>query len=175
MGCWRSAAIRGDTGTDDKKVEELLAKIVKQARDQIAIGYGDCGYYFEGHQCGRISSNTGLVPFVLAYRVAAGKDLVAKKDNARWLAAKWNYEFALNPDGKFTNPQRGMYCRDFPRGGMWSENGDFAQGFAICPPEYVPALKWVYDRQVESGNEKTFDILEYPGRRCSHWRTGRWR
>jgi hypothetical protein len=155
-------AIRNDPGVDAKRVEELLARIVKQARDEISIGYGDRGYYFEGHQCGRISSNTGLIPFLQAYRVAAGKDLVSGKDNARWLAAKWIYEFARDPDGKYTNAQRGMYCRNFPRGGMWSQVGDFALGFGICPPEYVPALKWVYNNQVEPGPNKTFDIIEYP-------------
>lgn len=155
-------AIRNDAGVDTKKVDELLGRIVKQAMAEISIGYGDRGYYFEGHQCGRISSNTGLIPFVQAYRTAAGKDLVAKKENARWLAAKWIYEFALQPDGKYASPQRGMYCRSFPRGGMWSQQNDFCMGFGICPPEYVPALKWVYNNQVEPGKDKTYDILEYP-------------
>lgn len=155
-------AIRNDPGVDNDRVEELLERIVKQARDEISIGYGDRGYYFEGHQCGRISSNTGLKPFIQAYRVAAGKDLVADNDNARWLAAKWIYEFAADPDGGYTNAQRGMYCRNFPRGGMWSQVGDFAMGFGICPPEYLPALKWVYNNQVEPAENKTFDIIEYP-------------
>lgn len=155
-------AVRGDDGTDAQKVDKMLDGIVKQAREEISIGYGDRGYYFEGQQCGRISSNTGLVPFVQAYRTAAGKDLVAKKDNARWLAAKWVYEFAANPDRTYIDPQRGMYARNFPRGGMWSENGDFAPGFGVCPPEYVPALKWVYENQVEPGPDKTYDVLDYP-------------
>jgi hypothetical protein len=156
-------AIRGDAGVEARRVEDLLAGIIKQARDEISIGYGDRGYYFEGHQCGRISSNTGLVPLLQACRTAAGKDLVAASDNARWLAAKWIYEFAVDPDGKYTNPQRGMYCRNFPRGGgMWSEQGDFCLGFGICPGQYVPALKWVYNHQVEPGQDKTYDVLEYP-------------
>ena len=155
-------AIRGDTGTSSEKVEAFLKKITKQARDEISIGYGDRGYYFEGHQCGRISSNTGLIPYIQAYRVAAGKDLIEKKDNARWLAAKWIYEFALNPDGKYTDAQRVMYCRDFPRGGMWSEQGDFCMGFGICPAEYIPALKWVYNHQVDPEIVKSFDVLDYP-------------
>ncbi len=155
-------AIRGDEGTNPKKLEGFLKGIETQARQEIAIGYGDRGYYFEGHQCGRISSNTGLIPFIQAYRVAAGKDLVGKKDNARWLAAKWIYEFALNPDGKYTDAQRGMYCRDFPRGGMWSEQSDFCLGFGICPSEYIPSLKWVYNHQVDRQAAKPFDILDYP-------------
>ena len=165
-------AIRHDDGVDQKKVEELLEKIVRQARMEIARGYGDRGYYFEGHQCGRISSNSGLIPFVLAYRVGAGKDLVTGKDNARWLAAKWIYEFALDPDGKYTNAQRGMYCRNLPRGGMVSQNGDFAQGFAICPPELLPAFKWVYNHQVEPGDKKTYDVIDYPHHAIyslAHW------
>ena len=83
---------------------------------------------------------------------AAEKDLVSKKDNARWLAAKWVYEFALTPTA--STPTRNAACTaaTFPRGGMWSEKSDFCQGFGICPAEYVPALKWVYDHQVEPGN-----------------------
>jgi hypothetical protein len=154
-------AIRGDAGTDPKKVADLLAKIVQQARDEIAIGYGDRGYYFEGTHCGRISSNTGLIPFLQHYRVSAGKDLVSRSENARWLTAKWIYEFAANGDGTYVNAQRGMYSRNFTRT-YWSESSDFCQGFGICPPEFVPALKWVYNRQVEPGQEKTFDILQSP-------------
>lgn len=165
-------AIQNDDGVDQKKVEELLEKIVKQARDEIAEGYGDRGYYFEGHHCGRISSNSGLIPFIASYRIAAGKDLVSKNENARWLAAKWIYDFALNNDGKYTNAQRGMYARNFPRGGMTSMNGDFAQGFAITPREFLPALKWVYNNQVEPSATKTFDIVEYPQQAIyslAHW------
>ncbi len=155
-------AIQGDPSLDGSRVKDLLAKIVKQARDEISIGYGDRGYYFEGHQCGRISSNTGLFPFIQAYRISAGRDLVSGLPNARWLAAKWIYEFALNPDGTYTNAQRGMYCRDFPRGGMWSEQGDFAMGFGVCPAEYIPALKWVFNHQVEAKGQNTYDVLDYP-------------
>ena len=155
-------AIRGDTGTDARKVDGFLAGVVKQAREEIAIGHGDRGYYFEGHHCGRLSSNTGLIPFLQAYRVAAGKDMVSKSENARWIVAQWIYEFAANSDGKYTDGERGMYCRNFPRGGMPSEQSDFCQGFGICPPEFVPALKWVYNHQVEPGPQKTFDVLDYP-------------
>ena len=39
---------------------------------------------------------------------------------------------------------------------------DFCMGFGICPSEYIPALKWVYNHQVEPGPAKTFDILDDP-------------
>ena len=68
-------AIRGDTGIDAKKVDDMLASVITQVREDIAVGRGDRGYFFEGHQCGRISSNTGMMPFLQAYRTAAGKDL----------------------------------------------------------------------------------------------------
>ncbi len=154
-------AVRGDTGVEKEKIEAMLASTVKQVLADIAQGRGDRGYFFEGHQCGRISSNTGIMPFLQSYRTAAGKDLISKSDNARWIAGQWIYEFALNPDGKYTDAQRGMYCRDFPRGGMYSEHGDFANGFGICPPELLPALKWVYENQVEPG-DKTYDIFNFP-------------
>ncbi|MCC5848233.1 MAG: hypothetical protein JJU29_09070 [Verrucomicrobia bacterium] len=154
-------AIRGDDGVDAEKLEPLIESVFRQVRAEIAEGYGDRGYYFEGHHCGRISSNFGILPFLSAARIAAGVDLVSGYDNARWLAAKWIYEFAVHPDGKFTNAQRGMYGRDFPRGGMLSMNGDFAYGFGVTPEEYLPALKWVYDNQIEPG-EKTYDVIEYP-------------
>ena len=154
-------AIRGDDGVDAEKLEPLIESVFRQVRAEIAQGYGDRGYYFEGHHCGRISSNFGILPFLSAARIAAGVDMVSGYDNARWLAAKWIHEFAVHPDGSFTNAQRGMYGRDFPRGGMLSMNGDFAYGFAMTPEEYIPALKWVYDNQIEPG-EKTYDVIEYP-------------
>ena len=64
-------ALRGDPGLDTAKIEDLLAKVINNARREIAEGYGSRGYYYEGHHCGRLSSNTGLIPFIQACRVAA--------------------------------------------------------------------------------------------------------
>jgi hypothetical protein len=161
-------ALRGDAGVDTKRIEELLGKVINNARREIAEGYGSRGYYYEGHHCGRLSSNTGLVPFVQAYRVAMGRDLVPGSSNAQWLLTKWVYEFVDHPASKesaglYTYNSRGMYCREFDREGA-SQAGDFAQGFGICPKEHVPAVLWLYNHIIEPG-EKTYGADEpYPHR-----------
>lgn len=161
-------ALRGDDGVDAQRIEELLGKVVDNARREIAEGYGSRGYYYEGHHCGRLSSNTGLVPFIQAYRVAMGRDLVPHSGNAQWLLTKWVYEFVDHPASKesagaYTYNSRGMYAREFDRAGA-STAGDFAQGFGICPPAHVPAVLWLYNHIIEPG-EKTYGADEpYPHR-----------
>jgi hypothetical protein len=155
-------AIRGDAGIDAKKIDEWLDKIAFHARRELVEGYGDHGYYGEGHYCGRISSNSGLIPFLQCYRIAAGKDLVKNCSNAQWLAAKWIYDFTYF-DGKTRSLQRGMYARDpFTRGDMLSSDGDFAQGFGIVPEEVKPAFLWTFNHMVQPGDAKDYDVLHYP-------------
>ncbi|MGD0901152.1 MAG: hypothetical protein ABR915_25265, partial [Thermoguttaceae bacterium] len=155
-------ALRGDTVGDPKRVEELLEKVVKNVRRELVEGFGDHAYYGEGHYCGRISANTGVIPFIQAYRVAAGRDLVPKCSNAQWQAAKWVYEL-VRFDNQVRNIQRGMYARDpFTRGDQLSGDGDFAQGFGIVPERYKAALLWTFNHVVQPGEEKDYDMLEYP-------------
>lgn len=154
-------ALRGDAVVDTERIEELLAKVIHNACREIAEGYSSRGYYYEGHHCGRLSSNTGLVPFIQAYRVAMGRDLVPNSPNAQWLLTKWVYEFVDHPliqgsAGLYTYNSRGMYAREFGRQGG-STGGDFAQGFGICPKENVPAVLWLYNHIIEPG-EKTYGI-----------------
>lgn len=156
-------ALRGDPGIDAARIEALLAKVTHNAKREILEGHGKRGYYYEGHHCGRLSNNTGLLLFIQAYRTAAGKDLVGNCDNARWLTAKWIYEFVDHDGpGKYTYNSRGMYRREFGRGGM-SGGGDFAHGFGICPDEYKPAVLWLYNHIIEPG-AKTYDLLSLPHR-----------
>lgn len=161
-------ALRGDAGVDAQRIEDLLGKVINNACREIAEGYGSRGYYYEGHHCGRLSSNTGLVPFIQAYRVAMGRDLMPNSSNAQWLLTKWVYEFVDHPArqpaaGPYTYNSRGMYAREFDREGA-STGGDFAQGFGICPQEHVPAVLWLYNHIIEPG-EKTYGADEpYPHR-----------
>lgn len=161
-------ALRGDADVDAKRIEALLGKVITNACREIAAGYGSRGYYYEGHHCGRLSSNTGLVPFIQAYRVAMGRDLVPNSSNAQWLLTKWVYEFVDHPASKgsagcYTYNSRGMYAREFGREGA-STAGDFAQGFGICPQEHVPAVLWLYNHIIEPA-AKTYGADEpYPHR-----------
>ena len=155
-------ALRGDPGVDNKIIEDYLAKIVHNAKREIDKGYGLRGYYYEGHHCGRLSSNTGLIPFIQCYRIAAGKDLVKNSVNASWLAAKWVPELILQPDGSYSDLERGMYCRNFQRGQQLSSDGDFCQGFGIIPEKYRRALLWTFNNVVQPKENKDYDVVEYP-------------
>ncbi len=155
-------ALRGDPGVDQGRIEDHLKKVVHNAKREVLEGYGTRGYYYEGHHCGRLSSNTGLIPFIQAYRIAAGQDLVDGCPNARWLVAKWVYELIRQPDGGYADLERGMYARNFQRGEQLSSDGDFAQGFGIIPDEWRGALKWTFNHVVQPGERKDYDVVEYP-------------
>ncbi len=155
-------ALRGDPGVDQARLEKHLEKVTKGAMREITEGFGTRGYYYEGHHCGRLSGNTGLIPFIQAMRVAGGKDLVNGCENAQWLAAKWCYELLLQPDGSYADLERGMYCRNFQRGEQLSSDGDFAEGFGIIPDAWKGALKWTFNHVVQPGPNKDYDVVEYP-------------
>jgi hypothetical protein len=160
-------ALRGDPELGDElaaKVERNLEKLVNNAEAEIVLGYGPRGYYYEGHHCGRLSSNSGLIPFIQSYRTAAGKDLVRNCSNAQWLSAKWIYELYVRPDGTPGDIQRGMYCGPFNNsGGGMSGLGDFALGFGIIPDRYKASFLWTYNNTVQPAlPEYQYDVTCYP-------------
>lgn len=146
------------------RAEDYFAKALRNVKRELAEGFSDRAYYYEGHYCGRLSANTGVIPFLQAYKVAKGVDLTKQYESAYWLAPKWIYELVRSDSGKVRNLQRGMYQRDpFTRGRMLSSDGDFAQGFGICPEKLRPALLWTYNHIVEPDkSSRTYDIQEYP-------------
>ena len=156
-------ALKDDPGIPREKIDEYLGKVTHNIKRAIKEGHGKYGYYYEGHHCGRLAVNTGMLLFVQAYREAMGKDLVKGCSNAEWQLTKWIYEFVDHgPERKYTYNSRGMYRREFDRTGM-STGGDFAHGFGICPDEHKPAVLWLYNHIVEPG-EKTYDIMSLPHR-----------
>jgi hypothetical protein len=89
-------------------------------------------------------------------------DLVQNPDAASWLLTKWIFELGFR-NGKVLSVARGMYSREFDRnGGNSSESGDFSLGFGACPEEHKPAVLWFYNRVLEPGPEKTYDVMKYP-------------
>lgn len=160
-------ALRGDpelTAAQSKKIERNLEKLINNAKGEIVLGYGPGGHYYEGHHCGRLSSNTGLIPFIQAYRVAAGKDLVKHCSNAQWLSSKWIYDLFVHPDKTSGDIQRGMYCRPFDNtGGGMSGLGDFALGFGIVPEKHKASFLWTYNTTIAAGREEyDYDVTVYP-------------
>ena len=154
--------ILGDPGTDDEIVWRSHRVFQRRAKRALLIGYSDVAYFFEGHHCGRLSCNTGLVPYLQALRVADGKDFVAHSRHAQWLLTKNLYELVRRGDWLDTL-ERGMYkSPKFGRGGN-SSGGDFAFGFGACPEEHKPAVLWFYNHIIEPGPQKTYDAIVYPG------------
>jgi len=156
--------IYNDPGIDNDKAKALLEKAVTNAKLEITEGFGPGGYYFEGHYCGRISANTGVLPFLIAYRQAMGEDLRETHDNAHWISTKWVYELTRFDNGQVRSAQRGMYARDpWTRGDQLSADGDFPYGFAVVKDELRPALLWTYQNVLHPDPAKRdYDISEYP-------------
>jgi hypothetical protein len=155
-------AITGDPGTHPQIIARCNRIFRQRVKRAFYDGYGDKAYFFEGHHCGRLSTNTGLSSYLQALRVAAGEDYITNYEPAHWLLTRWVYELTRH-GGAIHNLQRGMYARGFDRGGM-SSGGDFAQSFDICPEAHKPAVLWLYSHIVEPGPDKTYDAITYPHR-----------
>jgi hypothetical protein len=154
-------AILGDPGVDRPTALLCHRVFAQRAKRALDWGFSDRAWFYEGHQCGRISTNTGLFAYLQALRVAAGMDMVQNCEAAQWLLTKWIFELGFR-NGKVLGIERGMYCRDFLRNGNnTSESGDFCLGFGVCPQEHKPAVLWFYNRVLEPG-EKTYDVMKLP-------------
>jgi len=167
-GAWQGGggtvilAITGDEGTDPEIIDAANRLFRQRAKRAFYDGYGSKAYFFEGHHCGRLSTNTGLSNYLQALRVACGEDWITPYPPAQWLLTKWVYEL-VRSGGELRNCQRGMYARAFERGGL-SSGGDFAQGFGICPESHKPAVLWTFNHVVQPGETKDFDSINYPHR-----------
>lgn len=156
-------AILGDPGTDDAITQRGHRIFQARAKRALTEGYGNAAFFFEGHFCGRLSTNTGLSTYLSALQVAEGKDYVANSPEARWLVAKWLYE-TVRHDNKLVVLDRGMYAHtQFDRMGH-SAGGDYSQGFGIVPPEMKPAVLWFFNHVISPGAEKDYDAVLFPQR-----------
>ena len=171
FGAWNGGGgtavlgILGDSGVDPVAMTRAHHVFLRRAKRALIDGYGDAAWFWEGHHCGRLSSNTGLVSYLQALRVGAGLDYVANWPGAQCLLTKWLYEINRQ-DGKLANMQRGMYHSPvFGRGGM-SSGGDFAQGFGIVPEAQKPAVLWFYNHVIDPRPpaEQDYDAINYPHR-----------
>jgi len=141
-------AILRDPGTDTPRLEAVLADFEAQIPKALTYGFGDHGFYSEGHHPGRIFANLGLVPMLTALRNVTGRDYISPRPNAQWLTLHWVLEI-VPQGGKPAFSHRGPYGGDDFDGGGMSHSGDFAHGFAAIDPKYVPALLWAYQNYVE--------------------------
>jgi hypothetical protein len=156
-------AILNDPGTDNELCELAHRIFQRRAKRALEVGYGSAAFFFEGHHCGRLSTNTGLSSYLQALRIAEGKDFIENSPEATWLLTKWIYEI-VRYDSRLVNLQRGMYAAPtFERDGL-SSGGDFSQGFGILPEAHKPAVLWFYNHVISPGPKKDYDALMWPHR-----------
>jgi hypothetical protein len=145
-------AIMNDPGTEGTDFNALVPDMIQSTMRLLTGGFGDYGFYAEGHGPSAVSSDTGFVPMLQAWRTCMGKDFITPRPNAQWISLRWVME---------TVPIKGLpmyltrqnagasYGTDnFWRGG-WSHGGQFCQGFGTVEPKYVPAMLWTYQHTIE--------------------------
>lgn len=152
-------AILGDPGPDQELVQRAHRLFMRRAKRGIRLGYSEKAFFWEGHHCGRLSSNTGLVQYLQGLRVALGLDFVVNCPAAQWLCTKWIYELTSHK-GKLLCNQVGMYAGAFGKGGM-SGGGDFCQGFGIATEAHRAAIHWFHENVFEPQGA-TYDVRVYP-------------
>jgi len=156
-------AIMNDPGTDDELTALGHRIFQRRAKRALEVGYGTAGFFFEGHYCGRLSTNTGLSTYLQALRVAEGKDFITNSPEASHLLTKWIYE-TVRHNGKLHTLQRGMYSADHLTRVGHSGGGEFSQGFGILPPAHTPAVLWFFNNVINPVPQKDFDCVTYPQR-----------
>ncbi len=154
-------AILGDEGTDDEITRRCHRIFLRRAKRALRVGYGHSAWFYEGHHGGRLSSNTGLITYLIHLRTSMGLDLVKNCPEAQWLVGKHLFE-VYRQGNRLLCPEKGIYANGrFERGGM-STGGDFARGFGVAPDYQKPAIKWFFNHVVEPGKTKTYDAIRYP-------------
>jgi len=153
-GAVAAAALYDDPGTEGAKIrEEWLPDAYRNTLAMLTQGFGDHGWYAESQGPSHVSSDTGLLVWLKAARVACGKDFVSARPNAQYLTLRWAMEI-IPQEGRPQYPLRmaagpSYGTHEFTRWGDWSHGGQFAQGFGAILDEQRPALLWVYKNFVE--------------------------
>ena len=153
-----AAAIPGDPGTEHAGIEGWMNPAYAHLVAMLTRGFGDHGFYAEGHGPSHVSSDTGLLLWMQVARVACGKDFISPGPNGQWVTLRWVME--LVPQGgqpqvldRKSNAGGGYGTERFDRVGPWSHSGQFSQGFGAVDPKFHPALLWVYENFVEPSEQ----------------------
>ncbi len=163
-------AIQGDPGTDKELLASYGQAIQRNVAAALNSGFGDGGFFFEGHGPGQIASDTAFIPCLQALRTAQGRDYVTgPRPNAANVTMIRVWEL-LGPPAVY--PYRGALGGTYGgpdfyrlRHGL-SRGGQFVQGFGAVPDALKPALLWCYNTFVDpKGETPPFDLVSpYPHR-----------
>jgi hypothetical protein len=153
-GAVAAGALAGDPGTEGRKIwEQWMPDAYKNTIAMPTEGFGDHGWYAESQGPSHVSSDTGLLLWLKAAKVACGKDFITPRPNAQYITLRWAMEI-IPQEGRPQYPLRmaagpSYGTHEFTRAGDWSHGGQFAQGFGALDEPYKPALLWVYQNFVE--------------------------
>lgn len=159
-------AIKDDPGVDREKIAALLEQNTKCMIRNMTEGFGDGGFFAEGDGTGSMSSHIVFLPALQAWRTAGGKDFIAPRPNAQWMALRW-FAQAVSRDGKADFwPQRGGYPHSIWARGDISGAGYFAIALGVVSPQAQAGVIGYYDRFFKAADEKAgtpFDTVSpYP-------------
>jgi hypothetical protein len=154
-GAAAAAAIMGDDGAESVKIaDEWMPMAYEHLTAMLTGGFGDHGFYAEGHGPSHVSSDTGLLLWIKSAKVALGKDVISPIPSAQWITLRWVMEMVPQGGRPYVMDRKSKagpgYGTDlFERVGCWSHSGQFSQGFGAVDPKYHAAMLWVYQNFVE--------------------------
>ena len=154
-GATAAAAIAGDPGTESEKIwEEWIPKAYEQTRRMLTGGFGDHGFYSEGHGPSSVSANTGLLLWLRAAKYACGKDFITPAPNAQWVTLRLVMEvLPVNGSPQWMD-RKSSAGPGYGNEDIWRTRGQFCQGFGAVDAKYVPAVLWTYQNFVEAAELK---------------------
>ncbi len=161
-------AIRNDPGADMDRITPWLKKIESQMIRNLTQGFGDKGFFAEGHGPSHMSANNAFVPLLQAARVSWGKDFISPRTNGPWITLRWAMEIVPGEGDKawYPNYKQNPYGDRYKWRGSMSEAGEWSQGFgALASEDQQAAMLWTYEHAIEKEKPlREFDAWVYPHR-----------
>jgi len=165
-GAMALLAVLGDPGVETEALTPLLKISQRNMIRNLTEGFGDGGFFAEGDGPGSMSSHIVFLSALQAWRVAAGKDFLTPRPNARWTNLKYILLTIPRADGSLDFPKRGGYPHNVWNRRSISGAGYFAIGFDAVLPEQRAGMLWFYEQHLADRDEKAgtpFDTVSpYP-------------
>ncbi len=160
-------AIRNDPGADMTRIQPWLKQVEQEMIRVMTQGFGDKGFFAEGHGPSHMAANNAFVPLLQAARVSWGKDFISPRSNAPWISLRWAMEIIPHAEKAwYPNYKLNAYGSDHKWRGSMSDGGDWSQGFgALANEAQQAAMLWMYENAIEKEKPlQEFDAWTYPHR-----------
>ncbi|MGD0896783.1 MAG: hypothetical protein ABR915_03035 [Thermoguttaceae bacterium] len=151
LGCL-AIALLGEKDSAGKPVEEAAAVAKAAERDVVKflrLGLAQSGKGMEGDVLKALALSNGVLPFLHAAKTALGRDLSRVNP---FLLAGHVLEAAVPAEGPLVT---GLSSISVQASGRW------AMGLGTVPADFLPAMKWCFDRECGLLGKGHFDCA-YP-------------